>query len=138
MEEAPPPTPVTIPPANTSRWINVEEIPEPIKEPKVIKVVSSIDKIRRNPTESDNKKGNSSASAGNPVSPSSRKDSVSSETALLREVDETEAEEDRSPPEEEAIEGPRELEEVDDQSASIPDSEKVDSQSRYVFENYIK
>lgn len=132
MEEAPPPSPVaTIPPPNTSRWINVEEIPEPIKEPKVIKVISTKDKILRNPTESDNnKKGNVPASAGNPVSPSSRKDSVSSETALLREVDETEAEEDRSPPEDES---PRELEEVDDQSASIPDSEKVDSQSRYVF-----
>jgi hypothetical protein len=96
----------------SSQWINVEEIPEPIKEAKAIKVVKATvknepkvstsavqakpDEVTKNevddrtPEEEDPEKRNLVL----PV----RKDSVSSETALLREIEETEMEEDRSPP----------------------------------------
>ncbi|KAK4003333.1 hypothetical protein OUZ56_005101 [Daphnia magna] len=94
----------------SSQWVNVEELPEPVKEAKAIKVVktsaikeqtlqtvtdqeteeaSGMTIGERTPEEDDVDKN-----LGLPV----RKDSVSSETALLREIEEAELEEDRSPP----------------------------------------
>ena len=75
----------------------METLPEPIKEPKTIKIVSSKQikstrvpepscvPLHDEPEEMCRVKEN-------------RKDSVCSETALLREVDEQEPDEDRSPP----------------------------------------
>lgn len=75
----------------------MEKLPEPIKEPKTIKIVS-------------NKQAKTASITEPPRLPvydeseeicgvkENRKDSVCSETALLREVDEQEPEEDRFPP----------------------------------------
>lgn len=90
------------PGSTNSQWINVEELPEPVKEAKAIKVVTAgrdATKVEAVATPAaqvelledlDGEKSNLEL----PV----RKDSVSSETALLREIDEADLEEDRSPP----------------------------------------
>ena len=91
----------------TKNWINVEELPEPVKEPKAIRLVVTSGN-KKPPTVGQQKNMNDVKPP--PPSPcggdkeiataaaASRKDSVCSETALLREIDEPEAEEDRSPP----------------------------------------
>lgn len=115
----------------SSQWINVEEIPEPVKEAKAIKVVKA--NVKNQPKESTllfqaktdveetkNKVDEKTPEEEDPekmnlVLPV-RKDSVSSETALLREIEETEMEEDRSPP-------------SDDDEASVSIRQRI-SQSR--------
>lgn len=104
------------------RWINVEELPEPVKEAKVIKVVgSSSSKIGQGViANKEPPAGEEDADKTNLDLPNPRKDSVCSETALLREIDEAELEEDRpSPPP---------YDDEDDVSVSIRERH---SQSRY-------
>lgn len=93
-------------PSAASRWVNVEDLPEPIKEPKPIKVVSGVAKDRQVQPEGEDSQESrekvTSSTSDRPPLPVSdvRKDSVSSETALLREIEEPEPEEYPSPPDE--------------------------------------
>lgn len=92
------------------QWINVEELPEPVKEAKAIKVVkASVKNQQILPTAKVQKTKEASGMSVDERTPEeedqeknlglpARKDSVSSETALLREIEEAELEEDRSPP----------------------------------------
>ena len=110
-EAAAVPGPATQPPPTkaTSQWINVEELPEPVKEPKAIKVVKTGSE-RRETTATAPKEEEEDAEEKMNLELPVRKDSVSSETALLREIEEAEFEEDRSPPQED---------EEDDEAVSI-------------------
>lgn len=121
------------PTKSSQQWINVEEIPEPVKEAKAIKVMVN-NKAKNNQESTLVVQANKPDEATdtrleleeeeeeedpekiiNLVLPV-RKDSVSSETALLREIEETEMEEDRSPP-------------PDDDEASVSIRQRI-SQSR--------
>ena len=136
-EQEPPDTATTAasaaiaPAPAANRWINVEDIPEPVKEAKTIRVVPGAAlKDRQKGGQSDDASAadeeniKSSSTGRHPSLPSSgmRKDSVSSETALLREIDEPEPEEDRSPPS--ALE-------ADDPAMQDDDDERSQSRSRY-------
>lgn len=142
-----------------NQWVNVEELPEPVKEAKAIKVVTGNERRQSTPssqpasaegTSADGATGAQTAAkalraAEQDDTPEEeeegeeeedddeevdagcgkinlelpiRKDSVSSETALLREIEEAELEEDRSPPLDE-----------DERSLSIRER---NSRSRYV------
>jgi hypothetical protein len=130
-----PPPPPQQPTKSSQQWINVEEIPEPVKEAKAIKVMVN-NKAKNNQEstlvvqankpdeaatdtrlelEEEEEEEEEDPEKINLVLPV-RKDSVSSETALLREIEETEMEEDRSPP-------------PDDDEASVSIRQRI-SQSR--------
>jgi hypothetical protein len=128
------PPPPQQPTKSSQQWINVEEIPEPVKEAKAIKVMVN-NKAKNNQEstlvvqankpdeatdtrlelEEEEEEEEEDPEKINLVLPV-RKDSVSSETALLREIEETEMEEDRSPP-------------PDDDEASVSIRQRI-SQSR--------
>jgi hypothetical protein len=128
-----PPPPPQQPTKSSQQWINVEEIPEPVKEAKAIKVMVN-NKAKNNqestlvvqankPDEATDTRLELEEEEEEEEDPEKinlvlpvRKDSVSSETALLREIEETEMEEDRSPP-------------PDDDEASVSIRQRI-SQSR--------